>query len=201
MDKVSSRQEYIGPSWSWINPVMKQQYIEWDESTATAACDIIEAESVVEGKNRFGCVQSAHILIRGRSQSLPGPTLYEKIRSGFKRRYWTAGDSGYFTAECELDWYVNEDLEDVMEEEQEEGDDKAYPKRRVLTAASASWLNDLVMLLVGQGSEDKTMNGLLIVRAEKENEWYRVGVFRNLLDKREGKDPLQNWETGTFKLV
>lgn len=204
MNKISSSEAYVGPSWSWTNPARNHLRPEWSFhhiTHFTAKCDIIEAKSVVEGKNPFGCIQSAHILIEGLSRPLPGPTLYHKHLPGIKVQHWTVVEDGYFTAECLLDWYVNEGLEDVIEEEQEEDYDTKSPRRRVLTAASVSWLNDLVMLLVGKNPRDQTLNGLLIVRAEKENEWYRVGIFRKLSGEHEGNDALQNWETCTFKLV
>lgn len=204
MKKISSFEAYVGPSWSWTNPARSHMRLRWnnlDIAKFTTKCDIIEAKSVMEGKNPFGCIQSAHILIKGRSRPLPGPKLYHEHFPARKVQYWTVVEDGYFTAECQLDWQVNEGLEDVIEEEQEEDYDKKYPRRRVLTAASASWLNDLVMLLVGKDSRVQTLEGLLIVRAEKENEWYRVGTFGKLSGEHEGNDPLQNWETCTFKLV
>lgn len=206
MAQISSAEVYVGPSWSWTNPASNRTRAEWHLWRAAkipTACDIIEAKSIVEGKNPFGCIQSAHILIRGQSRSLPGPNLYRKLYPNRMKQHWTAVEPGYFTAECELDWKVHEALEYIVENQQEEENNhkEEFPRRRVLTGASARWLHDLVMLLVRQDSEGETMSGLLLVRAQKENAWYRVGVFYDLSGECEGVDPLHNWETRTFKLV
>lgn len=179
MRKISSPEVYIGPSWSWTNPASNSVRVEWLTSygkTQNPACEIIEAETNIEGINLFGCIQSAHILIRGLSRFLPGPMLHPKRLPGGTGQAWQIVEHGYFTANCRFDWYVSE-----------------YGEPR--------WPNDLMMLLIGVDSGAQTMNGLLLVRAGNENEWYRVGIFSELSGNIEGVEPLYNWERRTFKLV
>lgn len=206
MGNLSSPSEYIAPSWSWASH-HSILHFDLSDGIMQPECEVLEAKTRNYG-DVYGRVRSGHVLIRGKTCSIPGGRLqmlplmspYLNIQCE-----WLAIEDEQYVAQCALDWRATN-----------EGG-------KQLSETSGDSLHKMVMLLISSSytknasafsrkpkeweiNEDdpplEVMHGLLLYPTGKaDDEYWRAGLFHSLADEKGGRKYFDECEEREFRII
>jgi hypothetical protein len=178
---------YIGPSWSWIGrteggrvevgqvrsfgPGLCSLYPRKDTVLLRMQCDTLEAFSTPLGLDKFGRIDGATLLIRGRVYPLalgccniPGSSPHKGMLTDADNFCVEQSDGVKLAFSYRLDFFPNQHSK--------------HPTR--------SWTHDLILVLVGSityrdGEVGEELGsgpyGLIVHQARREDKYWRIGTF------------------------
>jgi hypothetical protein len=207
MKHLTSPSEYIAPSWSWAshNTIL---HFDLSDGIMQLECEVLEAKTTNYYSDVYGRVQSGHMLIRGKTCSIPDGRLQKlPLVSPYLNVQceWLAIKDEQYVAQCALDWRVtNEDGKQLSEA----SGDSIY-KIVMLLISSSFTKNAIAFSRDPQEwkiNEDdpplEVMHGLLLYpTGNTDGEYWRVGLFHSLTHEKGGRKYFDKCEEREVRII
>jgi hypothetical protein len=207
MGRLAQSSKYVAPSWSWASRY-SDLHLDLSDGNMQPECGILEAETKPRRGGIYGRVRSGHLLIRGKSCSIPGQILKKlPLESPYLniQNEWLALEDEQYVAQCALDWRVTNDSGTQLSETSGES-----VRAIVMLLISSSYTENASAFsrkpqeweIKEESPPLEVMHGLLLYPTGKaDDEYWRIGLFHSLADEKGGRSYFDKCEERTLRIV